>query len=234
MIFGNSISTYHGGWIPDQYDCFYEVEDASRFFGLSDVSDCWWYMVYDQLRKSHRKIVSVINVSYSGSRVTGNKFPSGQSYRRIKDIEKQQKKKSPESQPGFIILCLGYNDFGTQVVPRNTNPLHGNNFEDAYLSTLTQLRDMYPSAVILCTTLLTTTVSGKPDWRWPESERAFLGQYNDAIRYSAEKVRRCRVVDLAKWTPDPFETLDGIHPNHTGHKQIATAFISCLEHMDLV
>ena len=83
VIFGNSISTYHGGWIPDQYDCFYEVEDASRFFGLSDVSDCWWYMVYDQLRKSHRKIVSVINVSYSGSRVTGNKFPSGQSYRRV-------------------------------------------------------------------------------------------------------------------------------------------------------
>ena len=186
------------------------------------------------MKRNHRKIVSVVNVSYSGSLITGRTFPAGQSYKRITDIAVHQKRKSPDSSPGFIILCMGYNDFGRRIIPRYTNPLHQNNFEDAYYSTLTQLRSMYPTATVLCTTLLTTTVAGKPDWRWPESEKRALEQYNDAIRYAAEKVKGCKVVDLANWAPEPFETLDGIHPNKTGHQQISEAFINCLDRLGLV
>ena len=186
------------------------------------------------MKRKSRKIVSVINVSYSGSMITGSTFPSGQSYKRITDIAVHQKRKSPDSRPGFIILCMGYNDFGMRIIPRNTNLLLQKNFEDAYHSTLTQLRDMYPTATVLCTTLLTTTVADKPDWRWPESEKQALELYNDAIRFAAEKVKRCKVVDLAKWAPQPFETLDGIHPNRKGHQQIADAFIACLDRMEIL
>lgn len=231
VIYGDSISTFSGGWIPDGYQCFYEGENI-QLFGLHDVRDCWWYKVFVRIKRRDRKIVSVINVSYSGSMITGRTFPAGQSYKRITDIAVQQKRKSPDSSPGYIILCMGYNDFGN-VIPRNINLLHANNFEDAYHSTLTQLRSMYPAATVLCTTMLTTTVAGRPDWCWPESEKRSLDRYNDAIRFSAEKVNGCKVVDLAKWAPTPFETIDGIHPNQKGHQQVADAFIKCLDRMEL-
>ena len=205
-----------------------------HLFELTSVRDCWWHQIYSKIKKRHRKIVSVLNVSYSGSLVTGKVFPAGQSYKRIIDIGIQQKKKSPETSPGIIILCMGYNDFGMSIPPRDINPLHPNNFENAYYNTLIQLRNMYPQATILCTTLLTTTIKERPDWYWPENEITALEKYNDAIRYSAERVKRCQVVDMAKWAPSPYETLDGIHPNKTGHKQIADAFAGCLEKMGIL
>ena len=75
-IMGDSISTYMG-FNPKGYAVYYD-ENYQTQTHLTDVSLTWWHRVITNLGGT-----LCVNNSYSGSMVSGGKFPSGSSAERI-------------------------------------------------------------------------------------------------------------------------------------------------------
>ena len=69
-ILGDSISTY-SGYNPKEYAVYYDEEMQKRN-GLNSVYDTWWAKVNQSLCA-----YLCVNNSYSGSEVSGQKFPAG-------------------------------------------------------------------------------------------------------------------------------------------------------------
>ena len=98
---------------------------------------------------------------------------------------------------------------------------------------LQTLKVCYPSAEIVCGTLLRTNIQGADSWEFPESFAGIsLGEYNNAIRYEAH-AHRCCLADLA-CTGYTYETLDGTHPTAQGHFTISQAWIRCLHGLGIL
>lgn len=157
---GDSISTY-SGFNPEGYAVFYDAEMQKRN-GLNSVYDTWWAKVNQSL-----SAYLCVNNSYSGSAVSGQKFPAGCCRERVMHLH------TSEYTPDLILVYMGFNDFGYGV-PISSAPLSNDGkvnlrcFEDAYHQMLTGLRFFYPNAKIICATLMKTTLKQNALWYFPD------------------------------------------------------------------
>lgn len=218
-IYGDSISTFEG-YNPEGYAVYYNqlIQQKNQ---LDSVDDTWWSQV---IRAFNGRLC--VNNSFSGSRVSGAYFPSGASENRCGGLH------TYNLTPDIILICLGDNDFGNGVpIKRKKLPfmkLDSGVFYDAYRIMLKRLKQNYPQTVIICATLVRTVIKDKPGWPFPET---FAGvpfdDYNTAIRKACRK-EHCFLADLDALNLR-YETLDGSHPNKTGHKELANAWITVLD-----
>lgn len=218
-IVGDSISTYEG-YNPQGYSVFYDRE-MQRENGLKSVYDTWWAKVNQAL---HAYLC--VNNSYSGSKVSGENFPAAVSEQRMNML------KTKEYSPDYILIYIGFNDFGSGV-PISANQIkQGLNldsvfFEEAYDIMLQKIISRNPQAKVICGTIMRTKIRGIDSWNFPECYAGIgLEEYNDAIRRVVKK-NNCIIADISRLDMR-YETLDGSHPTVNGHVTIANAWIKCL------
>lgn len=215
-ILGDSISTFYGQ-VPENYAVFYTWE-AAMYNGLSSVKDIWWYRVLGYLGAD-----LLIDAAYSGGRVSGIEFPAANTYERILAL------KTSHHEPDGILVYIGYNDFGYGVPLRSeTSETDSLYFYNAYSIMLKRLREIYPSARIICSTLMPTYILFRPDWKMPMVNKAGLhfDLYNDAIRSACIECD-VELVDAAV-SGIRCDSLDGAHGTKQGHKELAEAWIRYL------
>ncbi len=218
-ILGDSISTFEG-FNPPGYAVYYDKE-LQALNGLESVYDTWWAKVNRALQ-AHL----CVNNSYSGSCVSGDRFPAGCSDERIDHL-------SPSGyDPDIILIYLGFNDFGYGVRLENRTHRDPLCFSDAYDLMLKKIKQKYPSSVIVCGTLMRTAVRDRDRWTFPEYYFDIpFGSYNEVIRKVCGE-NSCYLADIG--TPDArYETLDGAHPTARGHQAIAEAWIRSLKESEL-
>ena len=224
-ILGDSISTFEG-CNPHGYAVFYDKE-MQKINGLETMYDTWWAKVIQAL---HARLC--INNSYSGSRVTGIKFPAAVSDERMNNLG------TPDNKPNAILIYIGFNDFGNGVRVRRCGiDLLGEKdllvFEDAYDSMLRTMNRKYPNSKIVCGTLMRTRIQGRENWAFPEAFGGIeLEEYNEVIRSTVKK-NHCYLADIGM-QDIRYETYDGSHPNVDGHQTIANAWIKCMSDLKLI
>lgn len=221
-IVGDSISTYEG-YNPKEYAVFYNQE-KQRQNGLTSVCDTWWVKVNQAIGAQ-----LCVNDSYSGSKVTGESFPSASSEKRLHNLH------NSEQYPDLILFYIGFNDFGSGV-PVERKMLHPDRdlqfFDQAYEYMISCVDKRYPKAKLVCGTLMRSKIEGDARWNFPEAYAGVkLEQYNHVIRKICKK-KKCYLADLSSYNMR-YETLDGSHPTKNGHSTIANAWITSLSEMNL-
>lgn len=250
-IMGDSISTYEG-FIPEGYAVFYD-ESACARNGLESVHDTWWMQVLEALGAD-----LLTNDSYSGSQVTGDEFPCASSPQRTgalagipstsktaKAIESPAKAAIGNTEanagslvsPDPVFIYIGVNDFGFAVPCDREYAASPDEptFRDAYLTMVRRIQNNYPQARIVCGTLLTPRMAQDPAWSFDEKWRGFtpLSEFNARIRSAATEAGAL-VADLAnRACGERYDTLDGLHPNREGHRQIARLWTEELERLGI-
>ena len=217
-ILGDSVSTFQG-YNPRGYSVFYDAQ-MQRVNGLNSVSDTWWARV---IKGMDARLC--LNNSYSGSKVTGDTFPAAACEERLQNLARQ------ESQPDYILIYAGFNDFasGTELI----SSLNDYGFEDSYDQVLRTIRQNYPSAKTVCATLMRTRVRGDRSWQFPEYWAGIgLEDYNNVIRWVAQE-NHCYLADLGR-TNTRYETLDGAHPTAQGHREIAVTWTKYLADLGIL
>lgn len=215
-VFGDSISTFYDT-VPEGYQVFYNRENAMRN-GLSSVQDLWWHQVIEALGGE-----LLVDAAYSGGRVSGIGFPAANSYERIEALH-------TDRMPDGILVYLGMNDFGYAVpVSSGQDKLSVTYFYDAYVVMLQRLRQIYPYARIICATIMGTYIEFRTDWHFPEQNKDGIPceDYNNAIRKACKECA-VELADIAA-TGILCDTLDGSHGTEYGQRQIADAWLRCLE-----
>lgn len=213
-ILGDSISTYEG-YNPRKYAVYYDKGIKIQNH-LDDVSKTWWHQVISWMGGT-----LCVNDSYSGSKVSGDGFPSGCSAERIGNL----------GDPDVVLVYLGMNDYGYCVSVRGKEE-HAEEeaksfFAPAYESMLSCIRERWPNAKVFCGTLLMARMKEYDEWKFPQNYHGNrFEDYNDAIR-NACKITGCTLVDLAALGVR-YQSLDGTHPDDVGHGEIADAWILCL------
>ena len=215
-VLGDSISTFYG-YVPENYAVFYTLE-AAMYNGLTSIEDVWWHQVMNYLGAE-----LLVDAAYSGGRVSGNEFPAANTYERIRAL------RTPQHEPDGILVYLGYNDYGYSVPIRNENDeTDCTCFYNAYILMLNRLKECYPNALIICSTLMPTYITFRQDWKMPMVNKAGIhfNMYNEAIR---EVCRKCGV-ELADIAVANIlcDSLDGAHGTQKGHRELAEAWINCL------
>ena len=184
--------------------------------GLTGIEDMWWHHVIDYLGAE-----LLVDAAYSGGRVSGTEFPAGNSYERIHAL------RTIQHEPDGILIYLGFNDYGYSV------PIHNDEanyacFYNAYVMMLNRLKNCYPNARIICSTLMPTYITFRTDWKMPMVNGAGIhfNMYNDAIR---EACKKCGVelADIAA-TGICCDTLDGSHGTQKGQRELSEAWKRCL------
>ena len=139
-ILGDSISTYIG-YNPRGYAVYYK-EDKAYDNEINSVDDTWWKQVIDGLGGE-----LCVNNSYSGSLVTGAFAPSACSAERCASLH-------DETVPDIILIYMGTNDRGFEMNLGENRPNDTMGFYGAYRAMLRQIKNNYPTAKIVCGTLL--------------------------------------------------------------------------------
>ena len=213
-ILGDSISTY-SGYNPIGYKVFYDEYNSLRN-DMTSVYDTWWAKV-NQFINAY----ICVNNSYSGSKVTGEKFPSGNCDQRTSNLHTEQ------YTPDMILIYLGFNDFGNGVHITN-DKLGSPSFFSSYYNMLQKIKMNYPKSRIICGTLMESYMKGDNSWKFPHKWAGVsIYEYNAAIKIAAE-IAGIEVAYLASQNLR-YETLDGSHPTKEGHITLAKAWINCLK-----
>ena len=217
-VLGDSISTLDG---------YSEPADCSFYSGIKKIEadvflpeDCWWGQVISRLGGT-----LLVNNSISGSMVCKHprcEIPSyGCSPERTSALGKDG------ANPHVILVYLGTNDWGAGMKTIARVKAHESDlsvFSVAYQSMLDQLKQNYPEAEIWCFTLAVSTCSCMEDFEFPyRYVGRHIEEYCDVIRDLAA-ANRCRLIDLYA-QPQPYDTIDGFHPNRDGMKTLAEAVI---------
>lgn len=206
-VLGDSISTFDG-MVAAGNEVYYEGERAARN-NVCAPTDTWWVQTIGQLGG---KLLA--NASYSGSLVTGDAFPAGQSMQRARQLVG-----ASGQQPDAVLVYMGINDYGEGV------PV--DDFACAYKALLVNVAQVAPDAEVLCLTLL-PGCSEEHDTSFFRSKYKgiSLEAYNEAIREVA-RAQGARVLDVAAFAA-PFDTLDGTHPTRRGMQQLSAAVLEAL------
>lgn len=214
-IIGDSISTYKG-FNPTGYSVFYDEYNTQRN-GMASVYDTWWAKVNQFL---HAYIC--VNNSFSGSKVSGNTFPSANCDERTSLLHTDQ------YSPDLILIYIGFNDFGNGVKITANLSEDMPSFFESYYNMLKKIQRNYPNSRILCGTLMEGSLKDNVNWTFPHKWAGIsIHEYNAAIKIAA-KLAGVDLIDLAALNMH-YETLDGTHPTKDGHYTIAQAWISCLK-----
>ena len=238
-VLGDSISTLKG-YVPDDWRIHYEGE--AHIEGVTAPSNTWWGRVIEHFGGSLLK-----NSSFSGSTLEGFGFPAGCSKKRVDYLMGDN-----GEAPDVVLVFMGINDYGwggarNQVmggslsasakpediggfspveltVTRESLTI----FENAYDSTLSQIRALAPEADIWCATLCAGVVAGEPGPGFAYCYRGIeMDDYNDAIRRTAAK-NGAHVADMRAFDLD-YDSVDWVHPSAKGMRQIGDMIISQME-----
>lgn len=229
-VLGDSISTLEGCH-PQGYKVFFKDEICKRT-GVVKETDTWWGKV---IRFFGGELL--VNNSWSGSRVTMvpenfELFPSACSNERTGFLHWD------EEVPDVILVYLGTNDWGFGALlsrrdkrkktrPQIANYSRYQEFDYAYDNMLKKLRRNYPSAEIWCCTLGVTEMSSNPYFEFPYEYCGMnIEAYNGVIRKKAKK-HKCNIIDLYAEN-QPYDTIDGTHPNKDGMNTLAKMIASSM------
>ncbi len=220
-VLGDSISTLADFSYP--IDAVYYTNQRKHEAQVFTPEDTWWGQVI-----AHHGGSLLVNDSFSGS--TAVKSPAcfvpsyGCSDERTAYLHKG------EQMPDVIMIYLGTNDRGICAKPCPSEPCEQDDvsvFSVAYASMLEKLRTNYPEAQIWCLTLAVSTCSNNPYFEFPYMNGGYhIEQYCTAIRTCAQE-HGCRVIDLyAQTAQNPYDTMDGWHPNAQGMKTLSDAVLA--------
>lgn len=221
-VLGDSISTLAGVSEP-QDAVFYEGMNKL----LSSVfcaSDTWWGQVIEYFGGK-----LLVNNSFSGSMTAKHPKCIIPSY-SCSD-ERTSALSRGESSPDVIMVFMGTNDWGSGAVlePRNENEKDNISiFSVAYKEMLKKLKNNYPRAEIWCFTLCP---SGYKNGEKIEFPYIYSGKHMKKYCKVIEQCARqsgCILVDLYN-TVEPFDTIDGFHPNAKGMSAISRGAILATE-----
>ena len=224
-ILGDSISTFLGYSEPEGAE-FYDNEKKL----LSDVvshKDTWWGRTIEALGGE-----LLVNNAISGSTVCGGPRYEYPSY-ACSDERTSSLGRNGVS-PDVIFAYIGTNDWGRAIRIRQeeeSDPAKRDPecfFLSAYELMLEKLKRNYPDAEIYCFTMAKSRFSKSSTFSFPYAYRGrHIEEYVDVVRASAEKYG-CRLVDLYRYA-EPYETIDGFHPNRDGMLTLADAVISIIK-----
>ena len=211
-ILGDSISTYIG-YNPRGYAVYYK-EDKAYDNEINSVDDTWWKQVIDGLGGE-----LCVNNSYSGSLVTGAFAPSACSAERCASLH-------DETVPDIILIYMGTNDRGFEMNLGENRPNDTMGFYGAYRAMLRQIKNNYPTAKIVCGTLLMGRLQAGQNLAYDRFMKEDM-RYNGVIRL-AVKEEGCLLADIAL-ADERYETLDYCHPTKSGHKDMAKLWLAELK-----
>ena len=91
------------------------------------------------------------------------------------------------------------------------------------------MKEVYPHAKIICSTIMKTYITFRPDWHTPEKNQIGIpfDEYNQAIRKACAEYQ-IELPDLAE-TGMIYDTLDGSHGTDKGHCEMAEAWKKALD-----
>lgn len=164
-IIGDSISTYQG-YNPYGYPVYYK-DDRAYDNEIESVADTWWKQVIDDVGGE-----LCINNSYSGSLVAGEFESSACSASRCSALH-------GDFNPDIILIYIGTNDRGFNVEIGLDFPQDNTRFYGAYRTMLRELKSNYPSAKIVCGTLLLGKLKDSVDLAYDRFMRED-SRYNEA------------------------------------------------------
>ena len=211
-ILGDSISTYIG-YNPRGYAVYYK-EDKAYDNEINSVDDTWWKQVIDGLGGE-----LCVDNSYSGSLVTGAFAPSACSAERCASLH-------DETVPDIILIYMGTNDRGFEMNLGENRPNDTMGFYGAYRAMLRQIKNNYPTAKIVCGTLLMGRLQAGQNLAYDRFMKEDM-RYNGVIRL-AVKEEGCLLADIAL-ADERYETLDYCHPTKSGHKEMAKLWLAELK-----
>lgn len=211
-VFGDSISTLYG-YHPSGYAVEYKGSFAKESCVLT-INDTWWGMVIDQLEGT-----LLINDSYSGCMVTSSseaaiQYPSAASEKRIDAL-------CLPGAPDVLMIYLGTNDWGRNVVTVDNNKPWWCSFLGAYDHMLHEICKRMPNTEIWC---LNLTYSESMKYYFYKGPLQRLADYNKVIA-SVARQYDARLIDLASKAAD-YTSSDLAHPDRAGMMKIANAVIS--------
>lgn len=203
-ILGDSISTFAGA-SPSGGE--YYGPGFASVTGVSSVQDTWWMQVIHALGGE-----LLANDSWSGSTVAASGLMPACSLSRLRKL-------APDGvTPDQILVFTGLNDAYCYIGPEE--------FGQDYERMLQQLRTLYPQAEIFCGTLLKGYL-GDPAVPHLAAFGQRLQAYNQKIRAAVRCTSGCHTADLAV-LKEEYASLDGLHPNGQGMKQLAALWLRCL------
>ncbi|MBO4472640.1 MAG: hypothetical protein J5765_02400 [Clostridia bacterium] len=224
-ILGDSISTFLGYSEPEGAE-FYDNEKKL----LSDVishTDTWWGRTIEALGGE-----LLVNNAISGSTVCGGPRYEYPSY-ACSDERTSALDRNGVS-PDLIFAYIGTNDWGRgtriheseEPDPTKRDPAYF--FYPAYDMMLSKLKANYPNAVIYCFTPAVSRFTKAPTFAFPYLHGGrHIEEYVGVIR-SLSKKHGCRLVDLYLCA-EPYETIDGFHPNVDGMISLADTVIAIIK-----
>lgn len=217
-IMGDSISTYEG-YIPSGALSYYPAGD------VTSVQKTYWQYLASQ----EGMIIDTVN-AYGGTTVATKwqttDRPEMTSEGRLSNL----------GNPDFIVVFGGVNDYGGN--PLGDYPVDGTytnmfEFRTAYAYLLDQLKQRYPSARIICLTILNSSgysASGIYPLKQKEIRQAlatdltlhYMYEFNESIIELAKRYN-CTVCDISDCMNyyNSSESIDGTHPKEVVHDRIA-------------
>ena len=220
-IIGDSISTLEG-YIPPEHAVYYNPERMQNA-NIHGIEDTWWGQVIAQLGGK-----LLMNDSFSGSTAVIHPACFVDSYtctdQRTSYLHKG------DVTPDVIMIYMGTNDRGICAKPLATEESEKSDlsvFSTAYATMLQKLRANYPAAKIWCLTLPVCYCSANDQFAFPYEHGGWhIEQFCKAIRDCAQQYG-CRVIDLyAQTKENPYDSMDGCHPNAEGMKTISAAVLA--------
>ena len=203
-ILGDSISTFQGYTPPGGV---YYAPSSGPVTGVNAVEDTWWMKV---IRARGGRLL--VNNSWSGSTVTESANLGAASLSRIRKL-------GPDGvSPDVVMIFTGLNDVGRYV------PLAF--FRADYGVMLRRIMDLYPTARVLCGTMVTGYIE-RPLFPRLTHWGKRVEEYNQAIRAAAAEAGAV-LADLAA-LGESYASMDGIHPSGAGMEQLAEMWLRCLE-----
>lgn len=211
-VYGDSISTYQG-FNPPDYKVYYK-DCAAAKNDIRCVDDTWWKQVIDAFGAE-----LCVNNSYSGSMVAEPFEMCACSDERCFALH-------GDTSPDIILIYLGTNDRGFKIKVGADDPMNTFKFYGGYREMLKKLKRNYPSAKIVCATLLMGRL--KEGINIDYDPFMYDDQsYNDAIRAAVNEAG-CLLADIALFG-EKYETLDYCHPTRDGHATMARLWLNSLK-----
>ncbi len=207
-ILGDSVSTFQGACVSG--GSFY-APYSGPVTGVYTAMDTWWM---ELTRRAG--FILLANNSWAGSTAAESGNMTACSPRRIRDLSVSG------IMPDRVLVFLGLNDV-KRYVPAET-------FRSDYGRILSMIRDAFPGTEIVCGTLVTGYIGEEPAGVRPTYFGSQVERFNEAIREAAGEAGAA-VADLAaaEGTCEArYASLDGLHPNGTGMRQLASLWLRCL------
>lgn len=228
-VLGDSISSYNG----------YVPSDALYYYPTSDVDNVN-RMYWEFLALQENMVIDTIN-AYAGSTVA-TKWSTNPGRPPFYDSDRLNNLGNPD----YIIVYGGVNDYGGNPLGDYPNPGQYTNmfeFRTAYAYVLSQLKTIYPSARIICMTLLTVNSAYNEAGVFPPKQNAvrqslatdttthFLYEFNESIVELAKRYECsvCDISDCMNYYNTANESVDGVHPKMIIHNRIKEKLLSVLK-----